>query len=119
MKGAEKIFKVYTALWDLLMYKKTLLSKLEASLKNMKGRDYARGDPGNELEENKDSVEVTVTDANVRVTLYKYEASFTLCNFKKNEQVDSGVILDLSSMLDLCDYLLKRYKFYNSLNVMI
>ncbi len=115
VKGVDKILKIHTAIWDMISVKKELLLPLDDNLKHVQSRDYARYEVGNKLKETESSVEIEVTGTNVRITLYKKETTFTIFNLKSDGQVNCGIIMNLENILELCNYLQKRFNFYNFL----
>ncbi len=107
LKGMKRIRDFHYALWDMIACNKSLLKPLDTSLDYVYQRYSVY-----QMTESWNCIEMTVTDINVDITLFKDEASFGLFN-KKNGQVDGGVVLDLPDIIKLCRYLHQRFEYCN------
>ena len=107
LKGLKRIRDLHYALWDMIACNKSLLKPLDTSLDYVYQRYSVYP-----MTESWNCIEMTVTDINVDITLFKDEASFGLFNMK-NGQVDCGVVLDLPDIIKLCRYLHQRFEYCN------
>lgn len=111
IKSFETINRFYILLWDILAQ----LS--DASLKYIETRD-----DDDDYERNEQTIIamygtkiVYTLDDLIQIEYYKEQKQFMMFNLKK-QRIDCGVVIELSHVIELVDYMSKRFHFYNFLS---
>ncbi len=104
VKSFEIINRFYVLLWDILAQ----LS--DSSLKYIETIDGAVDYERNEQTVNtKYGTKVVFTlDDEIQIDYYKEQKQFLMYNLK-NQRIDCGVVLELSQVIELVDYISKRF----------
>ena len=112
IKSFEMIKRFYVLLWGILAQIN------DASLKYIETRD------DDDCVGNEQTVLITKYGTKIVYTLadliqieyYKKQSQFAMFNLKKQRTIDCGVLLELRDVIELVDYMCKRFHFYNFLN---
>ena len=115
IKSFEMIKRFYILLWDILA------QIIDASLKYIEIRD----DGDDDCTRNEQTVRIakygtkiiyTLADL-IQIEYYKEQNQFAMFNLKKKQIIiDCGVLLQLRDVIELVDYMYKRFHFYKFLN---
>ena len=111
VKSFEIINRFYLLLWDILAQ----LS--DSSLKYIETRDDAvdYGRIEQTINTKYGTKVVFTLDDEIQIEYYKEQKQFLMYNLK-NQRIDCGVVLELRQVIELVDYISKRFNFCNFIN---
>ena len=116
VKSLETVRQFYNLLWDIFVQNRVRLSRQDSSFKYIetrKANDDYEGNEQNVTTKYGSKIIYTLLDE-IQIEYYKEYNQFTLYNMK-NRRIDCGVILDLINIVELVDYLSKRFDIFNFL----
>ena len=111
IKCFEMISRFYVLLWDILARVN------DVSLKYIETRDddCARNEQTVIITKYGTEIVYTLDDL-IQIEYYKEQNQFTMFNLKRRRIIDCGVLLELRDVIELVDYMCKRFHFHNFLN---